>query len=104
MQINGTNRLRSPAVEPTTRPASPERGGGATRPDEAGAATSRPRSDSVSFSDAGRALAGGTTRAASGELSAERVEEVRQRLLAGAYNSTQMAEQVARRILESGDI
>ena len=104
MQINGTNRLRTPAVDPATRPASPERGGATTRPEEAGAPAPKPRTDSVSFSDAGRALAGGTTRAASGELSAERVEEVRQRLLAGAYNSTQMAEQVARRILESGDI
>ncbi|MCU0619582.1 MAG: flagellar biosynthesis anti-sigma factor FlgM [Gemmatimonadaceae bacterium] len=100
MQINGNNRVRPLAIEPATKPTSPERGSTA-RPEPAGANAPSRRTDSVSFSDAGRALAGGTGRA---ELSTERVEEVRQRLLAGAYNSTQMAEQVARRILERGDI
>lgn len=100
MQINGSNRLRPTAIDPVTKPATPDRAG-ATRPEQAGANAPSRRTDSVSFSDAGRALAGETGKAA---LSAERVEEVRQRLLTGAYNSTQMAEQVARRILERGDI
>ncbi|MCU0625260.1 MAG: flagellar biosynthesis anti-sigma factor FlgM [Gemmatimonadaceae bacterium] len=103
MQINGNNRLRSPAIDPTTRPASPERGG-STRPEQAGAPAPSRRTDTVSFSEAGKALAGGAERTERGELSAARVEEVRQRLLGGAYNSAEMAEQVARRILERGDL
>ena len=103
MQINGNNPVRSPAVDPLTRPAQPERNGG-NRPAQAEAPAPKPRSDTVSFSEAGRALAGSAPGGRTGELTSERVEEIRQRLLAGAYNSTQMAEQVAKRILESGDL
>ena len=64
--------------------------------------TSAGRSDSVQFSDAGRALATGGA-SASGSLSAERVAELRKRVLEGAYNSTHIVDQVAKRILERGD-
>ncbi len=72
-----------------------------------GGTTSAPtRSDSVQISDAGRAMAGteiGGGQRASG-LSAERVAELRQKVLEGAYNSVQVVDQVAQRILQSGDL
>jgi len=57
----------------------------------------KPR-DSVEISDAGRVLAGHEP------LSVDRVADVRQRILAGAYNATQVVDTVARRILQRGDI
>jgi anti-sigma28 factor (negative regulator of flagellin synthesis) len=65
-----------------------------------------PRSDRVQISDAGRALA---AQAASDVpqsegLSPERVDQIRQRILSGAYDSVVVVDAVARRMLESGDI
>ena len=57
------------------------------------------RVDRVEISDAGRALA-----AKGGELSADRVSELRQRVLSGAYNSLDVVDQVARRVLDAGDV
>lgn len=67
------------------------------------------RSDSVQISDAGKALAAQQAEAAGpaaskGSLSAERIAEIRQRILDGAYNSVEVVDQVARRMLDSGDI
>lgn len=64
------------------------------------------RSDQVQISDAGRALAAQIEgkRAPGGELSADRISEIRQRVLSGAYNSTEVVNEVARRLLASGDI
>jgi negative regulator of flagellin synthesis FlgM len=66
-------------------------------------AAAAPRGDKVQISDAGRALAAqaNTDRT---ELSAERVAEVRERILSGAYNSLEIVDQVARKMLASGDI
>ena len=65
-------------------------------------------SDRVEISDAGRALAARETDSleAKGrtELSPERVGQIRQRILEGAYNSVQVVDEVARRMLERGDI
>jgi anti-sigma28 factor (negative regulator of flagellin synthesis) len=60
------------------------------------------RSDSVQISDAGRALST-TGTSGSSSLSADRVAELRKRVLEGAYNSTHVVDQVAKRILERGD-
>jgi negative regulator of flagellin synthesis FlgM len=64
--------------------------------------------DKVEISEAGRALAARETESldAKGraELSPERVGEIRQRILEGAYNSVQVVDEVARRMLERGDI
>jgi hypothetical protein len=64
--------------------------------------------DKVQISDAGRALAAQANEAAGanpkGELTAERVSEVRQRILEGAYNSLDVVDEVARRMLAHGDI
>ena len=65
------------------------------------------RGDSVQISDAGRALAAqraDAIRPTSGELTAERIGEIRQRILEGAYNSVDVVDQVARKMLERGDI
>jgi anti-sigma28 factor (negative regulator of flagellin synthesis) len=63
-----------------------------------------PRSDQVQISDAGRALAAQAADQNGSQLSAERIAEVRERILSGAYNSLDVVEQVARKMVESGDI
>lgn len=66
------------------------------------------RNDRVQISEAGRALAAQASGAPSeevrAELSPERVAQIRQRVLEGAYNSVNVVEEVARRMLERGDI
>ena len=61
------------------------------------------RVDRVEISEAGRALAAKGAEG-SGEMSADRVAELRQRVLGGAYNSLEVVDQVARRLLDSGDV
>jgi negative regulator of flagellin synthesis FlgM len=56
--------------------------------------------DSVQISDAGRARA---ANAASG-LDPARAAQIRQRVLDGAYNSLDIVDKVARRVLDSGDL
>jgi hypothetical protein len=65
-----------------------------------------PRTDRVEISEAGRALAAqqGGEAEAGGAMSAERLAELRQRVLGGAYNSLDVVDQVARRMLQSGDV
>lgn len=65
-----------------------------------------PRVDRVEISDAGRALAakGGAESGQPAEMSAERLAELRQRVMSGAYNSLEVVDQVARRMLDAGDI
>ena len=86
---------------------STESGGKPVAPAQQVAPVSR-SADRVEISDAGRALAARETDSldAKGrtELSAERVSEIRQRILEGAYNSVQVVDEVARRMLERGDI
>ena len=60
------------------------------------------RVDRVEISEAGRALAAKGTEG--GEMSADRVSELRQRVLSGAYNSLDVVDQVARRLLDTGDV
>jgi anti-sigma28 factor (negative regulator of flagellin synthesis) len=59
-----------------------------------------PKSDSVQFSDIGKAM----SASQSDELSPERVQELRAKVMQGAYNSLDVVEQVARRVLDSGDL
>ncbi len=58
------------------------------------------KSDSVRISDAGRQLA---TDHSEG-LNPERIAELRTKALTGAYNSLDIVDQVARRILTRGDL
>ncbi len=62
------------------------------------------RSDKVSISDAGRALAardGGPDAAA---LDPSRASQIRDRVLNGAYDTLEVVDAVARRLLRSGDL
>jgi anti-sigma28 factor (negative regulator of flagellin synthesis) len=100
MQINGKNR-----IDPTTSGATPgaaDRSGKLRAPEAAESKTERTREDSVSFSDEARALSSGTSTKAA--ASPERIDDVRQRVLMGAYNTAEMAGEVAKRILQRGDL
>lgn len=62
------------------------------------------RSDKVQISDAGRALAAKDGAAEGSSLSAERIAQLRQRVLDGAYNSLDVVDEVAKRIMARGDL
>lgn len=67
------------------------------------------RVDAVQISDAGRALSGSDAGAADSTsdaagLDPRRADEIRTRILSGAYNSVEMADKVAQSILRSGDL
>ena len=57
------------------------------------------RSDSVQISDAARRMSADQADA----VNPERIAEIRQKVLQGAYNSLDVVEQVARRIITRGD-
>ena len=58
--------------------------------------------DSVQISDAGRARAASANDVSG--LSPDRVAQLRKNILDGAYNSLDVVDEVARRILDSGDL
>jgi hypothetical protein len=60
------------------------------------------RGDMAQLSDGDRALA--ELDNAPTELSPQRIAEIRARVLAGAYNSLDSVDQLARRMLASGDL
>lgn len=68
------------------------------------AGTASGRGDRVQISNAGRALAAQSSGEATDSLTPERIAEVRERILSGAYNSLDVVDQVARKMLASGDI
>jgi anti-sigma28 factor (negative regulator of flagellin synthesis) len=101
MQINGKGRI-DPNTLGSVTPGAADRTVAQRKPDTAISAPDRVAQDTVSFSDEARALASGTAaRASSGP---ERVEEVKQRILMGAYNTAEMAGEVAKRILQRGEL
>lgn len=104
MSIRNIGNTYGPARAVPATPASPAKGPGGVTESATPASPAAPRNDSVQISDAGRALAGteGGERASS--LSPERVAELRRKVLEGAYNSVQSVDQVAQRILKSGDL
>jgi anti-sigma28 factor (negative regulator of flagellin synthesis) len=104
MKINGSKfeNLRPAANKPASGIQSTSVDAPKAQPTSGTPGTTAGRSDSVQISDAGRALATGGP-SSSGSLSAERVAELRKRVLEGAYNSTHVVDQVAKRILERGD-
>jgi hypothetical protein len=60
------------------------------------------RSDKVSISDAGRALA---ARDGEGEsVDPARASQIRERVLSGAYDTLEVVDAVARRLLDTGDL
>jgi anti-sigma28 factor (negative regulator of flagellin synthesis) len=100
MKINGQQNevLRPAAPAPAGGVHGPKRRSGAEAP-----STPTPRSDSVQISDAGRALSTGETAGAQ-SLSPARVAALRKRVLEGAYDATHVVDQVARQILDRGDV
>jgi hypothetical protein len=65
--------------------------------------SSSDRSDKVQISDAGRALAArGSDKAVN--LDPVRSADVRRRILSGAYDTVEVVDAVARRLLASGDL
>ena len=94
--VSNHSRASGPRARPRARRLPPPR---RTTPVAAPAAS---KSDKVQISDAGRELAaraGGTS-----SLSPERAAQIRQRVIDGAYNSLAVVDEVARRILGSGDL
>lgn len=89
-------------------PVRPDRAGGATPPAPrtfdgpthpvSPVAPVAPRTDSVEISAQGRSLA------SAGAVDPERVAELRRKVYEGAYNSLDLVDQVARRILVRGDL
>jgi negative regulator of flagellin synthesis FlgM len=72
--------------------------------------TTTDRSDKVQISDAGRALAARGKQQAEGALSASggldpaKADRIRSRILNGAYNTLDVVDTVARRLIGSGDL
>jgi hypothetical protein len=104
----GPQRPAAPApTAPVTR-ATPVAPGAATTaggpPAHAPAHGLRARPDSVTLSDTGRALAGAAGTEGASALTPERVADLRRKVLEGAYNQTGVVEQVANRLLSSGDV
>jgi negative regulator of flagellin synthesis FlgM len=60
------------------------------------------RSDKVQISDAGRALAARGDRSSS--LDPARADAIRGRILSGAYDTLEVVDAVARRLLDTGDL
>lgn len=67
-------------------------------------ASGQGKSDSVQISAAGRSMAQRVELGQRADFDPERVAEVRTKVLTGAYNTLDVVDQVARRILTRGDV
>ncbi len=97
MRIHGKS---AEIAQPKTTPAESVRPSVAPNVSHEQPAQRSRREDRVQISDAGRAKAAEAT----GGLDPQRVTEVRRKVLEGAYNSVNVVDTVARRILEQGDV
>ena len=66
--------------------------------------SSTPKTDSVQISDRGRSLAARAESDSRTQIDPERVSQLRQKVYQGAYNSLDVVDQVARRVMSSGDL
>lgn len=105
MRINGSSfdpirpdRSQAPASAPSANPA----GGQPAAP--VPPVPPVPRTDSVEISSSGRSLAGRLDAEQRSTLDPERVAELRRKVYEGAYNTLDVVDQVARRILQRGDL
>lgn len=101
MYINPKVGATTPAVPTPKIEQNPQAG---QTPAGGSASIASDRSDKVEISDAGRALAAREGTGESSTLTPERIAELRQRVLDGAYNSLAVVDEVARRILGRGDL
>ena len=92
MKINGGN---NGPIRPDG--ARNDRGSVTDRTEQGGVSTTRV--DTVEISDAGRAKAAESTSTRS-----PRLQEIRERILRGAYDTDVVVAEVARRILDRGDL
>lgn len=102
MRIQGktpevTQPKPSSNVQPTTQPSSQSPAVSSEQ-----AAPRRERNDQVQISDAGRTKAAQAT--STGGLDPQRASDIRRKVLEGAYNSVQVVDNVARKILDRGDV
>lgn len=104
MKINSSifDPLRPDRSTPTDS-TSAARAGGAAKPVSPTAPASV-RRDSVQISDSARTLASRAESDERAQMEPERVAELRKKVYEGAYNSLDVVDQVARRILTRGDI
>lgn len=102
MRINGSIfdplRPERSTQSTTPNPQRPQESG--VQPNGQGSA----KSDSVQISDAGRSMSGRVAADSKNTFDPERVAELRTKVLTGAYNSLDIVDQVARRILSRGDL
>ena len=83
----------------------PRSSAGATEGDEVRGVSQVERVDRVEISEKGRALAEASAASATrGTLSPERLAQINQRVEDRAYDSAEVAEEVARRLLDAGDL
>ena len=93
MKISGSQ------FEPLRPPPGNPSGARAYQQVEQSTSDAASRTDSVQISDAGRQMSANQADA----VNPERIAEIRQKVLQGAYNSLDVVEQVARRIITRGD-
>ena len=98
MKVNGGN---TGPLRPD-RPRDPQSVGDARESRGARTPSQMERLDRVEISDAGRARAGRLEPVDRGN--SQRLAEIRQRVLRGAYDADTVAGEVARRILDRGDL
>jgi len=96
MKINGGS------TGPARPDASREARGSVAEKAEQDAKPATSRVDTVEISDAGRAKAAGSV--ASGDVRGTRLQDIRQRILRGAYDTDEVVAEVARRILDRGEL
>ncbi len=102
MRINGSifDPLRPQSTTPASNPATSR----PTDPATQNSGSTPVKSDSVQISDAGRSLAGRLEQDVKSTFDPERVAELRTKVLSGAYNTLDVVDQVARRIISRGDL
>lgn len=86
-----------------TGSTSADRAGGVAKP-VAPAAPVKSRSDSVHISDSARSMASRAEQEERAQMDPARVSELRKKVYEGAYNSLDVVDQVARRVLTRGDL
>ena len=86
-------------------PVTPVRDDGRRTPDRAPERRAARGDDRIEISDEGRAMASGEVeQLPPGTLAGDRLMDVRRRVQARYYDAPEVAEQVARRIIERGDL
>jgi negative regulator of flagellin synthesis FlgM len=82
----------------------PARGKSADAHKPAATTSSQPRSDTVQISDSGRSMAARASAEKPSEMDPAHVADLRRKVYEGAYNSLDVVDQVARRVLARGDL